>query len=66
MRPEQGFAGKTRVQKVKGHGKGRRGLVTEVDLMASTWLVCMDDTKLTERSNPYEFEPEPKDGEHRY
>ena len=58
MRPEQGFAGKTKVVKTKGHGKGRKGLVKEVDFQAGVWLVLYDDTMLAERVNPHEFDYE--------
>ncbi len=57
MRPELGFE-KTRVVKTKGYGKGRRGLIIEVDLLSGTWLVLFDDTKTTERAYPYEYENE--------
>ncbi|OHA26929.1 MAG: hypothetical protein A3C06_02290 [Candidatus Taylorbacteria bacterium RIFCSPHIGHO2_02_FULL_46_13] len=56
MRVELGFARKTRVVKVKGHGKGRTGLVTEVNHMSGTWRILWDDTKLNELANPHEFE----------
>lgn len=58
MRPEQGFAGRTRVVKAKGHGKGRRGLIMETNLLSGTWMVLFDDTMLVDRANPYEFEYE--------
>ena len=58
MRPEQGFANRTRVIKMKGHGKGRRGLIKEVHLQSGTWEVLFDDTLLADTVNPYEFERE--------
>ena len=61
MLPQQGFGNKTRVIKTKGYGKGRRGLVKEVDFMAGIWIVVFDDTLLAEKANPYEYEPEPRD-----
>jgi len=61
MLPQQGFGNKTRVIKTKGNGKGRRGLVKEVDFMAGIWIVVFDDTLLAEKANPYEYEPEPRD-----
>ena len=56
MEPERAFAGKTRVIKIKGYGKGRRGIVKEVDLVAGRWLVQYSDTLLVENVNPYEFD----------
>lgn len=57
MYPHYAFAGRTRVLKVKGGRRGRRGLVVEVDLRAGVWTVLFDDTKLAEpRQNPYEFD----------
>ena len=58
MRPEQGFAHKTRVVKAKGHGKGRKGIVVEVAIFSGTWRVLWDDTLLAEIVNPHEFDSE--------
>jgi hypothetical protein len=58
MRPEQAFPGK-RVVKIKGHGKGRTGLITETNLLgAGRIFILWDDTLLSEWVNPAEFDHE--------
>ena len=57
MEPYRGFVGR-RVIKVRGGGRGRRGLIVEVNLLPGTWWVLFDVTKLAEVVNPYEFEHE--------
>ena len=51
MLPQQGFAGKTRVEKIRGDGAGRRGLVTE-NPMTGMWVVRWDDDQSEEAVLP--------------
>ncbi len=56
MRPELGFPG-SRVIKIKGGKRGRRGLIEEANLQSGTWKVLFDDNVL-EIVSPYEFDTE--------
>jgi|GEM_PF-3709150 len=60
MIPQQAFPG-GRVEKEKGHGKGRKGTIVETYPLSGTMLVEFDDTHLREVANPYEFRSLPKE-----
>ena len=58
MYPYAAFPGR-RVKKEKGHGKGRRGTVIEVNLCAGVMLIEFDDTRLRHWVNPHEYKSLP-------
>jgi hypothetical protein len=58
MRPEEGFAGTTRVVKVSGHGRDRHGLVVKWNWMSGMWEVLFDGDDLAEPANPGDFDRE--------
>lgn len=54
------FANVTRVEKIKGEGPGRQGLVVEVNHQSGRFRAIFDDTHEDEWCDPTEFRSLPK------